>query len=325
MRMVVLDGYTLNPGDLSWDGLRELGEVTVYDRTSPSEIVAHAQDAEVVFTNKTPISEETMELLPHLRYIGVLATGYNIVDIEAAKARGIVVTNIPDYSTYSVAQHTIALLLALVNQVQPHSDEVRQGAWSAAPDFSFTIAPLTELYGKTIGLFGHGLIGQQVGRIALALGMRVLCVRRQSSPAVSLYGESYVDLDEFLAEADIVSLHCPLTAETEGFINKDTIAAMKDGAIILNSSRGALVKEQDLAEALLAGKIAGAGLDVLSTEPPQANNPLLEARNCIITPHIAWASKEARSRLLEICIDNVQQYLQGNPINNVGGELCTKN
>lgn len=317
MKIVVLDGFTLNPGDLSWDGLRELGDVTVYDRTSSQEIVERSIDAEIILTNKTPITRETLQHLPHLRYIGVLATGYNIVDIQAAKEREIIVTNIPDYSTYSVAQHTMALLLALFNQVQPHADAVRQGNWTASPDFCFTVAPLTELYGKTIGIFGHGLIGQQVGRIAAALGLRVLCVSRKSSPATSLYGETYVEIDKFLAESDIISLHCPLTKDTEGFINRSTIARMKNQAIVLNTSRGGLIVEQDLADALSTGKIAGAGLDVLSTEPPRSDNPLIHAKNCIITPHVAWASKEARSRLMTICINNIQSYLQGSTINSV--------
>jgi len=317
MKIVVLDGFTLNPGDLSWDGLRELGDVTVYDRTSSQEIVERSIDAEIILTNKTPITRETLERLPHLRYIGVLATGYNIVDIQAAKEREIIVTNIPNYSTYSVAQHTIALLLALFNQVQPHADAVKQGNWTTSLDFCFTVAPLTELYGKTIGVFGHGLIGQQVGRIATALGLKVLCVSRESSPTTSLYGENYVELDKFLAESDIISLHCPLTKDTEGFINRSTIARMKNQAFVLNTSRGGLIVEQDLADALFTGKIAGAGLDVLSTEPPRSDNPLINAKNCIITPHVAWASKEARSRLMTICMNNIQSYLQGDTINSV--------
>ena len=319
MNIVVLDGYALNPGDLRWDGLRELGDVTIYDRTPASLIVERASGAHIVLTNKTPLAAHTLDALPELRYIGVLATGYNVVDTAAARSNGVTVTNIPDYGTHSVAQHTIALLLQLCNRVQEHAKAVADGAWARSPDWCFTVAPLTELCSKRIGMIGHGKIGQSVGRIATALGLQVLCVQRNQSPRQSLYGESYVNEDSLLRQSDIISLHCPLVPATVGMINKKTIAKMKDGVLLLNTSRGGLIQECDLAEALNTGKIAGAGLDVLATEPPCADHPLLTARNCLITPHIAWATREARARLLEICISNIRAFLAGNPANAVIG------
>lgn len=315
MKIVVLDGYALNPGDLSWDPLHELGETTVYERTPVERVVERSRLAKAILTNKTPITREALERLPALRYIGVLATGYNVVDVAAAQAQGIVVTNVPDYGTHSVAQHTIALLLELCGRIGVHSEAVHAGEWTNSPDWCFTKAPLTELFGKTMGIIGHGQIGRQVGRIALALGMKVVCVKRSHSPAESLYGETYAALPDLLAEADVISLHCPLTKETEGLINRANIARMKNGAVLLNTARGALVAEADLAEALNEGRLAGAGLDVLSLEPPNPDNPLLRARNCLVTPHVAWATREARSRLLQTAVDNVRAYRLNKPVN----------
>ena len=317
MKIAVLDGYTLNPGDLSWEPLRQFGEVTVHDRTPEHLAAERAAGAEIVLTNKTPMSAETIGKLPDLRYIGVLATGYNIVDVAAAKARGITVTNIPDYGTAAVAQHTIALLLELCNRIAGHSAAVADGAWTRSPDWCFTVAPLKELFGKRIGIIGHGRIGSQVGRIASAFGMEVLCERRRDPAPASIYGEKYVSREELLSESDVISLHCPLTPETKGLINRETISLMKDGVLILNTSRGPLIEERDLADALRQGKVAGAGLDVLSVEPPGADNPLLGAPNCVITPHIAWAAREARARLFEICLANIRAFLDGNPVNTV--------
>lgn len=319
MNIVVLDGYALNPGDLHWDSLHELGDVTIHDRTPASMIVERAKDAEIVLTNKTPLAAQTLDALPKLRYIGVMATGYNIIDTAAARSNGVTVTNIPDYGTYSVAQHTIALLMQLCSRVYEHALAVNDGAWTRSPDWCFTVAPLMELYGKRMGIIGHGKIGQTVGRIATSFGVQVLSIQRSHSPGQSLYGESYVSEETLLQQSDIISLHCPLTPTTTGIINKHTIAKMKDGVLLLNTSRGGLIQEADLAEALNAGKIAGAGLDVLSVEPPNGDNPLLTARNCLITPHIAWATREARARLLDTCIANIRAFVTGNPANVVNG------
>lgn len=315
LNIVVLDGYTLNPGDLHWSGLESLGNVTIYDRTSVDEIVTRAKDAQIVLTNKTPLHEDTLALLPQLQYIGVLATGYNIVDTTAAKEQGIIVTNVPTYSTQSVAQLVFALLLELCHHVQRHSDAVYQGEWTNSVDFSFTKAPLIELANKTIGLIGLGRIGRQTAQIAEAFGMKVLAVGsgRRTPPEVP--GVKWVELDELLEKSDVVSLHCPLTPETDKMIDAEKIAKMKHSAFLLNTSRGQLVDEQALANALNSGRIAGAGVDVLSTEPPQVDNPLLSAKNCIITPHIAWATKEARERLMEIAVKNVQSFINGVPEN----------
>lgn len=312
--IVVLDGYTLNPGDLSWSGLEALGEVRLYDRTPPELIAERAAGAEIVLTNKTPITGETMAQLPLLRYIGVLATGYNIVDTEAAKRRGIAVTNVPAYGTDSVVQFVFALLLELCHRVQAHSDAVRAGEWTASPDFSFTRSPQLELAGKTMGLIGFGRIGSAAARVAQAFGMRVLAVgsgRRQPSEQE---GVTWVTLEELLRQSDVVSLHCPLTLETEGLLDARRLALMKPAALLINTSRGPLLREQDLADALNEGRLAGAALDVLSVEPPSADNPLLTAHNCIITPHIAWATKEARARLLDTAVQNVKAYLEGRPV-----------
>lgn len=312
--IVVLDGYTLNPGDLDWGRLEQLGNVTVYDRTAVTEIVERAADADIVLTNKTQLSAAILEQLPKLKYIGVLATGYNIVDTEAAKQRGIPVTNIPTYGTQSVAQFVFALLLELCHRVQTHSDAVHAGDWNNCPDFCFTRSPLIELSGKTMGLIGLGRIGGQVARIANAFGMRVIAVGSGRSNPTPVEGVEWVELDQLLAESDVISLHCPLTPATEKLINAERLALMKHSAILINTSRGALINEQDMADALNDLRIAGAAVDVLSVEPPVPSNPLYAAANCLITPHIAWATKEARSRLMGTAVDNVQSFLSGHAI-----------
>ena len=315
MKIVILDSYTENPGDLSWDGIARLGELTVYDRSAPEDVIRRIGDAEVVFTNKTPITREVLDACPSIRFISVLATGYNCVDYVYAKEKGIPVTNIPAYGTDSVGQFAIALLLEICHHIGHHSDTVRAGKWTSSPDFCYWDYPLIELAGKTMGIIGFGRIGQVVGRVAKALGMRVLAFSRSESESGRAIADAYVDLDTLLRESDVVSLHCPLFPETESIINKDTIAKMKDGAILINNSRGQLVVEQDLADALNSGKLAAAGLDVVSVEPIRADNPLLGAKNCIITPHISWAAKEARERIMQMAENNLQAYLDGSPIN----------
>lgn len=318
MSLVVLDGYTLNPGDLSWEELKKTaGGAVVYDRTPKELIVERAKDAELVLTNKTPLTAETIKQLPKLRYIGVLATGYDVVDVAAAAERGIVVTNIPAYSTDSVAQLVFALLLELCHHAGLHNEAVRGMEWSNQPDFCFWKTPLVELKGKTFGIIGYGTIGEQTAQIAAAFGMRVLAHNRSRKGKTDLPGFAWAEMEEILAEADVVSLHCPLTDETAGMINKETIAKMKKTAFLINTARGKLIVEEDLADALNEGRIAGAGLDVLSSEPPEPDNPLLRARNCVITPHIAWATKEARSRLMETAVLNVSRFLAGDPIHQV--------
>ena len=315
MKITVLDGYTLNPGDLSWDALEALGELTLYERTPFSQIHGRSCGAEILFTNKTPLSRETIEKLPELRYIGVLATGYNVVDVRAAQERGIIVTNIPDYGTDAVAQMTFALILELCHRAGSHSDAVHNGAWSSNPDFCFWNYPLTGLRGKTLGIIGLGRIGGKVAEIADAFGMTVIS---NSSRAESGFKNvSWSDLDGIYKNADIISLHCPLTSETKGMINKERLSQMKHTAFLINTSRGGLVTDEDLAAALNRGVIAGAALDVLSEEPPNAANPLLTAENCIVTPHIAWAAREARACLMEIAVDNLKAFLEGNPKNSV--------
>ncbi|WP_027094060.1 D-2-hydroxyacid dehydrogenase [Cohnella thermotolerans] len=322
MKIVVLDGYVLNPGDLSWAALERLGDVVVHGRTPADQIVERCLGAEILLTNKTPLRKETLERLPDLKYIGVLATGYDVVDTAAAAERGITVTNVPGYGNESVAQFVFALLLELCHRVGLHSDSVRQGDWSRSPEFSYWRTPLTELSGKTLGIVGMGRIGARVARLAEAFGMNVVAAGRPGWAAgnarVDAAGVRRTDLETLLREADVVSLHCPLTAETESLINGDTLALMKPSAFLVNTARGKLIAEADLAAALNEGRIAGAALDVLSTEPPDAANPLLTARNCIITPHIAWASLEARTRLLDIAVDNVARFLEGAPVNVVG-------
>ena len=315
MKIVVLDGYTLNPGDISWEGMEAFGEVTVYDRTKAEDVVERIGDAEVVYTNKTPITKETMDACPGMKFIGVLATGYNIVDVAAAKEKGIPVSNIPTYGTAAVSQFAIALLLELCHHIGEHSDAVKAGEWTSNPDWCFWKYPLVELAGKNMGIIGFGRIGQDTGKIAQALGMKVLAYDAFKRPELESDTCKYVDLDTLLAQSDVISLHCPLFPDTEGIINKDTIAKMKDGVMIINDSRGPLIVEQDIRDALDSGKVAGAALDVVSTEPIQMDNPLLGAKNVILTPHIAWAPKESRQRLMDIAVDNLKCYVDGKPQN----------
>ena len=314
MKIVILDGYTENPGDLSWESLGKLGELTVYDRTPAEEIISRIGDAEVVITNKTPISRATMDACPNIRYIALLATGYNVVDVNAAKEKGIPVSNVPTYGTAAVGQFAIAMLLEICHHVAHHSDTVHAGKWNSCPDWCYWDYPLIELDGKTMGIIGFGRIGHATGRIAKALGMKVLAYDSFQSDSGKAIAE-YVDLDTLLAASDVITLHCPLFPETEGIINKDTIAKMKDGVILLNNSRGPLIVEQDVADALNSGKIYAAGLDVVSTEPIRNDNPLLTAKNCIITPHISWAPKESRQRIMDCTVSNVAAFLAGNPVN----------
>ncbi|MBQ7063305.1 MAG: D-2-hydroxyacid dehydrogenase [Firmicutes bacterium] len=317
MKLVILDGYTENPGDLSWKGLEKFCEVTVYDRTGsdPALIRERIGDAELILTNKTPLGREVLADCPRLKYIGVLATGYNVVDVAACRELGITVTNIPTYGTAAVGQFAIALLLEICHHIGHHNQAVQEGRWSAQPDFCFWDYPLIELDGKTMGIIGFGRIGQRTGRIAQALGMKVLAYDSFKRPELENENCRYTDLETLLAESDVISLHCPLFPETAGIINRESIAKMKDGVIIINNSRGPLIVEQDLRDALVSGKVAGAGLDVVSTEPISPENVLLGAPNCIITPHISWASKESRERLMNIAVDNVAQFLGGHPVN----------
>lgn len=316
MKIVVLDGYGLNPGDLSWDAVSQLGELTVYDRTSSEEVIARSAGAEAILTNKTVITAEIMEALPDLKYIGVLATGYNVVNVDAAREKGIVVTNIPAYSTPSVAQMVFAHILNIAQQVQHHSEEVRKGRWTNNADFCFWDTPLIELREKKIGLVGLGHTGYNTARIAIGFGMQVTAYTSKSSLQLPPEIKKRT-LDELFSECDIVSLHCPLTDETKELVNAERLRLMKPTAILINTGRGPLVNEQDLADALNAGKLYAAGLDVLSSEPPKADNPLLTARNCYITPHIAWASLEARTRLMDILVENIKAFQAGKPVNNV--------
>jgi glycerate dehydrogenase len=317
MKIVILDGYAENPGDLSWDALAELAgadALTVHDRTPAGQVAGRIGPAEIVLTNKTPISRADMEACPNLRYIGMLATGYNVVDAAAAAERGIPLCNIPTYGTTSVSQHTIALLLEVCHRAGHHSRAVHEGRWAGAPDWCFWDYPQIELSGKTMGVFGFGRIGQATGRIARAQGMEVIAYNRSHSRHGS-DSASYVELDEFWPRADIIALHSPLFPELEGLINKDTISRMKDGVIIVNTARGQLINEADLAGALNSGKVYGAGLDVVSVEPIRPDNPLLGAKNCIITPHIAWSSLESRKRLMDTAVENLHAFLDGKPIN----------
>ena len=317
MKIVVLDGYTENPGDLSWDGLRAFGDLTVYDRTDvhdTSEIIRRIGDAEIIFTNKTPISREILDACPSVRMVSVLATGYNVVDTAYAREKGIPVTNVPAYGTASVGQFAIALLLELCHHIGAHDQAVKSGRWERSVDFCFWDYPLVELDRKTMGIIGFGRIGQTTGRIAKALGMKVLAYDTHETESGREIA-SYVDLDTLLPESDVVSLHCPLFRETEGMINRETIGKMKDGAFLINNSRGQLVVEQDLADALNQGKLRGAAVDVVSTEPIRGDNPLLKAKNCIITPHMSWGSREARQRIMDCAEENVRQFLLGTPVN----------
>ena len=302
MNIVVLDGYTLNPGDLSWDALRELGSCEIYDRSAPDEIVPRSTSAEIVLTNKVKLNGEYMSSVPTLKYIGVTATGYNIVDVAAARERKVIVTNVPTYGTQSVAQMTFALLLELTQHVGHHAQTVREGRWTRSPDFCYWDYPLIELDGLTLGIIGFGRIGKMVGQLAEAFGMKVLTYSRKQPVA---------EMETLFRRSDIISLHCPLTPQTEHLVNEKRLAWMKPTAFLLNTSRGPLIDESALAKALNEGRIAGAGLDVLAVEPPTADNPLLRAKNCLITPHIAWAMRAARSRLMEAVVENLRAFLAG--------------
>jgi glycerate dehydrogenase len=315
MKIVVLDGFTLNPGDLSWDKLFDLGEVVLHDRTPADKIKERSLDADVLITNKTPLTEETINDLPHLKYIGVLATGYNIVDTSAAKRRNIIVTNVPAYSTMSVAQLTFALLLELCHHVQKHSDSVMEGKWAESVDFCNWDFPLIELSGKTLGIIGFGNIGKKVADIATVFGMNIIAASRHETDQSERKNFRWAEINEVLAQADIVSIHCPLLPETKGLINADSLKRMKRSAFLLNTSRGPVVVEPDLADALNNGIIACAAIDVLSIEPPLKDNPLFKAKNCLITPHIAWATKEARGRLMDIAVNNLAAFINGKRVN----------
>ena len=316
MKIVVLDGYAANPGDLSWNELKTLGECTIYERTTPEEVLERAAGAEILLTNKVVLNADIIAALPELKYIGVLATGYNIVDVAAAKERGVIVANIPAYSTDSVAQMVFAHILNIAQQVQHYTDEVRTGRWTNSPDFCFWDTPLIELRGKKIGIVGLGHTGFTTARIAIGFGMEVYAYTSKSTfqlpPEIKK-----MELDELFSTCDIVSLHCPLTDDTRELVNAVRLKQMKPTAILINTGRGPLINEQDLANALNNGTILAAGLDVLTQEPPRADNPLLTAKNCHITPHIAWASTAARERLMQIMLDNIKAYLDGKPINNV--------
>jgi glycerate dehydrogenase len=317
MKIVVLDGYTLNPGDLSWDALKKLGELTLYDYTKPEEILERIDDAEIIYTNKTPLTKAIFDAKPNIKFVGVLATGYNVVDVEAAKEKGIPVCNVPTYGTTAVGQFVFALLLEMCHHVWDHNLEVKKGTWTNGRDFCFWNYPLTELAGKTMGIIGYGRIGQTTGKIAQAFGMKVLAYDAYKNEALECETMKYAELDEVLSQSDVISLHCPLFTETEGMINKETIAKMKDGVMIVNTSRGPLINETDLADALNSGKVAAAGVDVVSTEPILMDNPLVTAKNCIITPHIAWAPKESRARLMDIAVNNLASFIDGKTINSV--------
>ena len=314
MKIVVLDGHTLNPGDLSWDDLKSLGTCEIYERSTPGETATRGRDAEILLTNKSLITREHLEAFPKLKYIGVLATGYNIVDVSAARTCAIPVSNVPGYGTRSVAQMTFALLLELAHHAGHHSQTVRDGRWTKCPDYCYWDFPLVELDGLTMGIVGWGRIGRATADLARAFGMKILAHSR-SVPAQAPPGVEFVSLEQLFRRSDVVSLHCPLTPETKELVNSERLGWMKPSAFLLNTSRGPLIDEAALAEALNAGRIAGAGLDVVSTEPPSAGNPLFLARNCVVTPHIAWASRAARSRLLQIAIANVRAFLEGKPQN----------
>ncbi|SFV32436.1 D-2-hydroxyacid dehydrogenase [Thermoflavifilum thermophilum] len=313
MRIALLDGYTLNPGDLSREPLLKLGEVHIYDRTTPDQLWDRVAHADAILTNKVVIPSDVIQQAPSLQYIGVMATGYNVVDVAAARKKGIVVTHVPDYSTFSVAQHTFALLLELTQHVGLHNQSVHAGDWTACADFSYQLTPLIELHRLTLGIVGLGRIGRAVARIGLAMGMRVLAVHTHPERDL-MDGVEFVDVQTCFRQADVVTLHCPLTASNAGFVNKALLSLMKPGAFLINTARGGLIEENDLAEALNSGLIAGAGLDVLSVEPPPADHPLLHARNCIITPHQAWATRAARQRLMNQVVENLKAFQAGKPI-----------
>lgn len=315
MKIVVLDGWTGNPGDLSWEPLERLGDCTIYDRTSPDEVIERAREAEVVLTNKVAFTRETIAQLPRLRYIGVIATGYNIIDVEAARERGVIVTNVPAYSTNSVAQIVFAHLLNITTHADHYSRSVRSGRWSECADFSYTDRSITEIAGKTLGIVGLGNIGMAVARIARAMEMKVLAYTSKNAEALPIGIEKAKDLDEVFIRGDVVSLHCPLTAETRGMVDARRLSLMKRSAILINTARGPLVDESELASALRNGRIAAAAVDVMSQEPPERDNPLLKAPHCYFTPHIGWASVEARHRLMDIVVENVARYIAGEPVN----------
>lgn len=317
MKIVELDGYAANPGDVSWDEMKSLGDLVIYDRTTPDEVIERSQGAEAILTNKVVIGETEMSQLHNLKYIGVLATGYNVVDIEAARRHGIVVTNIPAYSTMSVAQLVFAHLLNITNQVSMHAEAVNKGAWQNAKDFSFWLSPLMELDGKTIGIVGLGNTGQAVVHIAKSFGMKVLAYTSKPAASLPCGIQKANNLEQLFRESDVLSLHCPLTPDTHHIINKESLALMKPSAILINTGRGPLVDDQALAEALNKGQIRAAGIDVLTQEPPRDGNPLIGAPNCFITPHIAWATQAARTRLMHIAAENLKAYQNGKPINQV--------
>jgi glycerate dehydrogenase len=315
--IVVLDGYTLNPGDLSWEGFENLGNLVVYDRTPADKIIERIGTAEIVITNKTPLTAETFGACPTISYVGVLATGYNVVDIQAATEHGVVVTNIPTYGTAAVAQFVFALLLALCHHVESHSQAVKSGRWHTSVDFCFWDYPLVELVGKTFGIIGMGRIGYATAQIAQAFGMKVLAYSRTPNRAWESDSLVYVELDELLATSDVISLHCPLTDATKGLINAKTIAQMKPGVLLINTSRGPIIVEEDLADALKRGHVAGAAVDVITVEPPKGPSPLIDVPNCIVTPHIAWAPYETRIRLMNIAVANLAAFLEGKPVHQV--------
>ncbi len=320
MKIVVLDGYTLNPGDMSWDEMGLLGELVVYDRTPADKINERIDNAEIVLTNKVILTKEILEQTPSIKYIGVMATGYNVVDIQYARERGIIVTNVPAYSTDSVAQMVFAFILEFCHHVGEHNRAVQEGKWAKNIDFSFWDYPLIEIKNKTLGIIGFGAIGQKVAKIAEVFGMKVLFHSRTIKPGLETDNMKSVTLEKVLAESDFITLHCPLTEQTKGLINKDTIAGMKNGAFLINTSRGPVIDENDVAQALNVGKLAGLGTDVVSIEPIQAENPLLNAKNCIITPHFAWATKEARERLMNTLIKNIDSFIKGTPVNVVNNQ-----
>lgn len=316
MKIAILDGRTVNPGDLSWESLQALGDCTIYESTSEQEVIEHCADAEAVLTNKVCLRKEALEQLPHLKYIGVLATGYNVIDIEEAKRRGIVVTNIPAYSTDSVVQSVFAHLLNITNQVAHYTSEIKAGAWCSSPDFTYWNTPLTELAGKTFGIVGLGHIGSAVARVAHAFGMKVIALTSKKKEALEEY-ITPVSKEELFRQSDVLSLHCPLTDSTHHFVNAETLSWMKPSAILINTGRGPLLDEQAVANALNNRSLFAVGVDVLSTEPPMPTNPLLKATHCYITPHIAWATREARIRLIDIATRNLKAFQEGNSINEV--------
>ena len=322
MKIVILDGNTCNPGDLSWEGFEQFGELTVYpvtDSSNPQEVIDRIGDAEIVINNKTLMQKDVLRACPNVKYIGMISTGYNAVDAEEAGRLGIPVTNIPGYGTMTVAQHAMALLLEVTNRVGHHNTEVKKGRWETSEDFTFWDYPLIELDGKTLGIIGYGMIGQAMGRMAQAMGMKLIVNSRHPKPEWETENCRYGTLDEIYAEADVISLHCPLHDGNKGMINKETIAKMKDGVILINSARGGLVVEQDLADALNSGKVYAAAVDTLHNEPVEPNNPLVNTKNCIITPHNAWAAKESRARIIRMAEENLAAFLKGEPRNVVNG------